>query len=237
MVIKFDTRELSLNQRKALASLIVDCAGGVDEDVVSTASLPAIEEAQDQTPEQAFTLAAPTANVSVITQSSEGSAVPAENDRLDKDGLPWDDRIHASSRVKVADGTWRKRRGIDEATVATVEAELKALMGLPVPPAPAPVPTPAAAFTAPAVAVLPASPTPIAAVPAPPPPAPVDDKQAFVQLIAKASAALNAKTLTQEQLTAAVVAAGVPSLPLLSNRPDLIPTVSTTLDTLIASAA
>lgn len=43
----------------------------------------------------------------------------------DSNGLPWDERIHASSKALNADGTWRTKRGVDKALVAQVEAELR----------------------------------------------------------------------------------------------------------------
>lgn len=46
---------------------------------------------------------------------------------VDSSGLPWDKRIHSSSKAVNADGTWRKLRGLnDAALVARVEAELRA---------------------------------------------------------------------------------------------------------------
>lgn len=58
---------------------------------------------------------------------------------LDAEGLPWDARIHASSKVKNAgDGTWRAKRGADEALVAQVKAQLRQAMGAPVVAAPPP---------------------------------------------------------------------------------------------------
>jgi hypothetical protein len=42
---------------------------------------------------------------------------------VDSKGDVWDGRIHAATRAKVADGTWRMKRGIDDATVAAVRAE------------------------------------------------------------------------------------------------------------------
>lgn len=45
---------------------------------------------------------------------------------LDVNGLPWDERIHSSSKNKNQDGTWRYTRGGDPAVRATVEAELRA---------------------------------------------------------------------------------------------------------------
>lgn len=74
----------------------------------------------------------------------------------DKNGLPWDERIHAGTKALNGDGTWKKRRGVDDATVAAVTAELMNIKGeaqnLPDPvavnvpesvPTPAPAPTPA----------------------------------------------------------------------------------------------
>jgi len=83
---------------------------------------------------------------------------PPAGVEVDKSGLPWDARIHsgpAKDKPKNADGTWRKKRGVDDATVAAVTAELRAAMQ---------APAPGNAVTAPAAAV---APTP--AQPAPPP--------------------------------------------------------------------
>lgn len=43
---------------------------------------------------------------------------------VDSAGVPWDARIHASSKATVADGTWRMKRGVDKAVVDAVTAEL-----------------------------------------------------------------------------------------------------------------
>lgn len=65
----------------------------------------------------------------------------------DKNGLPWDERIHAGTKALNGDGTWKKRRGVDDATVAAVTAELTGAAPAPTPapqpePTPAPTPTP-----------------------------------------------------------------------------------------------
>lgn len=67
----------------------------------------------------------------------------------DKNGLPWDERIHAGTKALNGDGTWKKRRGVDDATVVAVTAELTGAAPAPTPapqpdPTPAPAPTPAA---------------------------------------------------------------------------------------------
>lgn len=53
-------------------------------------------------------------------QKSEAEEVP----EFDKRGMPWDERIHASSKSINADGTWRNKRGIDKETLEAVEKEL-----------------------------------------------------------------------------------------------------------------
>lgn len=47
---------------------------------------------------------------------------------LDSRGLPWDERIHSSSRAINADGTWRYRKNVPDETKRDVEAELRGLV-------------------------------------------------------------------------------------------------------------
>lgn len=44
---------------------------------------------------------------------------------LDADGIPWDERIHASTKTQTGDGKWRKLRGVDEVLFGQVHAELQ----------------------------------------------------------------------------------------------------------------
>lgn len=70
------------------------------------------------------------------------SFTPATTDtHLDSSGLPWDARIHAGSRERNTDGSWRVRRRPKDtdqdawdATLARVTAELTDLMTIPVSP-------------------------------------------------------------------------------------------------------
>lgn len=173
---------------------------------------------------------------------------------LDKTGLPWDARIHAESKAKIADGTWRKKRGGDPALVTQVEAELRQVMGAapavplaPVASIPAPqaatVTMPTAGVASSAVAV-PAPPTAPVAPVAPPPPAPSappvgsvpqDARAQFVGLVGRASAAIQAGKVTQAEITQCCAAAGVPALPLLANRLDLVAQVAAQVDAMIAA--
>lgn len=58
---------------------------------------------------------------------TEAGLTVAPSDTLDANGLPWDDRIHSSSRARNADGSWRMKRGVQEHLVKEVEHELRAL--------------------------------------------------------------------------------------------------------------
>lgn len=93
--------------------------------------------------------------VAALTVSLPPFVLP-EPPSVDASGLPWDARIHSESKATVADGTWRKRRGVDPELVKQVEAELRggvpAAADIPAPPAPAVIPPPPAPIpeTAPA---------------------------------------------------------------------------------------
>jgi len=116
---------------------------------------------------------------------------------LDSDGLPWDARIHSSSRAKIANGMWKLRRGLDPAIVATVTAELKGAIA---------APAPSAALPAPAAATM-----------LPPPPPPVT----FPALIQK----ITSRGVSVATATAAVNKVGLASFNLLAVRPDLVASV------------
>ena len=113
------------------------------------------------------------AAVGPVHMQAASPAAAAEDEEVDvtgvvdADGLPWDPRIHSSSKQLVADGTWRKRRNTAKELFAEVEAELRGLSTVDAP-VDAPIPAP------------PPPPPPPAAVafanPAPPPPAAADNQ-------------------------------------------------------------
>ena len=45
---------------------------------------------------------------------------------MDKNGLPWDARIHAGTRTKNKDNTWKLKRGVEPEEVERVTAEYRA---------------------------------------------------------------------------------------------------------------
>lgn len=182
---------------------------------------------------------------------------------VDAAGLPWDGRIHsgpADKRPQNADKTWRKKRGVSDDEVATVEAELRAALGAP-PAAPATVPTPPAPIVpvapisevpaapvppAPAPASPPAAPVAVAPTPAPvaPPPTPAAAVTAsgpaaaapasnFAELMRKITALQASGTLTVEGTAQISAALGISGVRDLITRPDLVPS----FDALLPQAA
>ena len=188
-----------------------------------------------------------------VTKTASGIEVDAQ-------GLPWDGRIHASSRAKVVDGTWRLRRGVDDQIVTAVKRELQIAMG-----APTIAPAPEFVMSAPVVESddmtqffkEPEVPLPI--VPPPPfvntvvpPVTSVDISHlqevgaaqtvshtspaqtvshtspalTFMKLMQLITAKYQAKELDQAMIQAAITKVGLPSLPMLGSRPDLVQSVA-----------
>lgn len=228
--------KLSRTEREAVAAMIL--------------ALPpensAIEPDEDEeaNPSVAFGTPLPPATPAVsnvVTMPPNGNG----GSELDVAGLPWDARIHASSKAKTEDGHWRKKRGLADGEFERVEAELKALMAVPAPaaaPVPPPPPSPTVAVAEPIAAAIPSVPAATASVP--PPPAAIPNpiqavtegtREGYVALITKASAAIGAKKIAKEDLDSICTTLGVSSLPLLANRLDLVPQVSAALDALLAT--
>jgi len=70
-------------------------------------------------------LSGQTATVTASIEDEDNEGV-ASNAAFDATGLPWDERIHAGSKKQNADGTWKKRKGVQPVTISEVEAELRA---------------------------------------------------------------------------------------------------------------
>lgn len=148
------------------------------------------------------------------TPAPAPSATETGSVETDAAGLPWDYRIHASTKTKTADGKWKKKRSVADADRAKVEAELHQAMSIP-------APTDAPADAAPAPAPAP-EPEPETAPPPPPAaeqgtPAPTD----FMGLVGE----IGRIGANQEDINQACAACNppVPSFQALASRPDLIP--------------
>lgn len=136
---------------------------------------------------------------------------------LDTEGLPWDERIHSSTKSKYAKsnaqtgtvmGGWKRKRGVQPLTVDNVKAELRLIYPAP-PMAPvAPVAPPTAPVT--------------------PPVSP--DGNLYLPLMQKCTERINANELTLEAIVAVCNKHGVNTVPELAARSDLIPTVEAEIE-------
>lgn len=168
----------------------------------------------------------PVPSVPVMVTPVAPPAPPAPGIDVDAKGLPWDGRIHASSRAQNADGTWRQKRGVDPTAVTQVEAELRQTMGIGAPVAVPPPPP----FVAPVAPPVPPEITiPDMASAGAAPTASPSEPMSFPTLMQKITAAFASKTLSQEQIQTAIAGVGLPSLPMLGSRPDLVQQVAIAL--------
>lgn len=116
---------------------------------------------------------------------------------LDSKGFPWDERINSSNKTKNNDGSWKGKKGVDDATKEAVRAQLRAAgFGTPAPAASVPPPPLAA---------------PVGSVPPPPPTAasviPIAPATVDFPFLMQQYTALSAggKKLNMEDLNNAVV--------------------------------
>lgn len=168
---------------------------------------------------------------------------------IDAAGMPWDSRIHASTKTKTVKGVWKGKKGLnDAALVKRVEAELLATMALPpggTPQATAPAPV----FQQPQAAAAPVTLPPIAAPataavasntatasaptaslpPLPPLAIPQAAPTTVAELMAQAGPLMATLQMQPNALQEACTALGIPNLQALvaaqPPRPDLVTAV------------
>ena len=134
---------------------------------------------------------------------------PAPTGDVDSAGLPWDARIHAASKSKIGDGTWRMKKGVDEATKLAVVAELRGqapmahLAAAPAPVAPPPAPL--------AMPVTPVAPVPI-----------LPGLSPTTQLIIDISKATNLGKVSNAEMTAIANQLGLATLGEVQQHPELV---------------
>lgn len=170
----------------------------------------------------------PTTSGAVATAPASGAV------ELDAEGHPYDVRIHSAGKSKIANGTWKLKKGVDKALVTQINAQNKALVGATLPTAapalslvastPAPTDLPALA----AMPDLPALP-PVAQVP---PPDVEIDVTDYTSLMAWISQKLAVKpNTTKTRLDEALVhyrlvdVNGNPDSTAIQHRPEVIPTM------------
>lgn len=148
--------EFTLSIKTESTSELADIVAKLNGDQVVNKGGPLKQDIQRMVGEVVSETVVPTptpapVTVTVTNNTDDTVEVEPTNDTppaTDKNGLPWDERIHAGTKALNADGTWKKRRGVDDATVAVVTAELTGAAPQPEPtPAPTPTPQPETAPT------------------------------------------------------------------------------------------
>jgi len=142
---------------------------------------------------------------------------PQEDTVLDSRNMPWDDRIHASTKTQTKDGAWKLKKGVDKNLVAQVEAGY--LSGKVATYAETPTDT----LQNVAPVVTPPSETQIAPVVTPPSET-VEGTSitTYAELMAKVMSGV----VDPVSVTKACAKFGLNSLPLLAARQDLVPKVA-----------
>lgn len=175
----------------------------------------------------------PPAPVAPVPSAPAAPSTFAPGVELDKDGLPWDARIHAATKSKVADGSWKMKKGMGsmEVYVNQVKAELRATMAIPATPAAPAAPMPPVPPVAP--------PAPPAAPVAPVPPAPpvVAAPTDFAGFMGWIAGLIAAGRWSHAQTATALGSMQLPSAVALSSRPDLIPQAVQTITAMLPPAA
>lgn len=159
-------------------------------------------------------------------------APAASGPELDGEGLPWDKRIHASTKTRrQSDNTWKLIKGLDPAVVKAVKAELRQTMVAgPAPVTVTPLPVPTAPAAPEPAAFWPGEP---AAPVAPTPTAPPTYGAMCEWMVAKVSSG----AFTKDHVKEAFATVGLPTIPSLENREDLIPQIYQALCAVEAAGA
>lgn len=194
---------------------------------------------------RATTIAGITAPAAPDAGNIQAPDTAAADTVSDKDGIPWDARIHSETRKTNADGAWRYRRNLDPNVKAVVTLELKAKYGtqaplasIPAPPAPsAPPAPPAPVAPQPPAASLPVPNGLPVGVPNAPLPGVVSTSPAtnFRELMSKVNKAKGAGLLSEQQLTLACRAVNIDSITALASQPDKVPLVDAQINQILGA--
>lgn len=209
---------------------------------LSTAAVVQFETAPEVTPVTISTEIsnAPVPPVPPVENAASLVVPPPPNHapgvEVDSKGLPWDHRIHSREKTRLkSDNSWKYKRGVDDATIKEVEAQLRAVMAVPSPPPASTVTAPDNTETATPVSTVTASASD--APPPPPPPPPAEDEQTFKDLVRMITEAVTGGRTTQLAVIETIKKVGVESLPTLAVRPDLIPTAWKAIEDMISGVS
>lgn len=158
------------------------------------------------------------------------TSTPLAHTELDVQGIPWDSRIHARTKSKNPDGSWKAMRGLDPAKYQQVIAELGRIASIPhtVTPPTNPVPPPkppVAPITAPESEPLVVDGLPIE-----------DDELTFDGFLMKIMNAVDDKKIKREKIIELCAEFGLKGIPQLATNMDLLPEFNARIDKLLSKA-
>lgn len=206
-----------------------------------TASLTDIAQAFGETP--LAVPPAPSAEVQADTTTTSTTSATASDVEVDSRGLPWDGRIHASTKTRLAkDNSWKLKRGLDPQYVEQIEAELRQVMAIPSAPTVEPTIAPPAptetqglhpgqnAFNVATVNHLTAQGNAAKTAEVSTPQTGASSSDYSTWGMPELMRGLTAKKIDQAYVAQVVQQLGVPSIMALGARKDLIPLVAETLE-------
>lgn len=125
----FDSERVTIAAAPKLPEVAADFNGDDDEDD----SAPTINNLAEGLPLPNFTAAAVSKSASAASDfavvGADRTVATVVGGDLDARGLPWDERIHASTKTKNKDGSWRNKKGLEASLIKQIENELAAKVG------------------------------------------------------------------------------------------------------------
>jgi hypothetical protein len=213
----------------------------------SSAATPQTSTPGAPAPSPESTPAAPPVPTPGAVSAPAASTATVPGVELDSEGLPWDANIHASTKAKLQNGTWKVKRGTGEAYLNERKAVLRAALaaggnaGAPATPLPSASPVPAPGAGAPAPLPPVTGDAGNVQTPTPPPLPPITGGTAgsspvtLQQIMPRVTAAITAGTLTVDSAAAIVheLSDGkINNVAMLAVAPALLPAFAARLDAL-----
>lgn len=186
---------------------------------------------------------APPAQTTAVADDDDDGTItfnPVAGDApaLDARGVPWDARIHSSSRKINKTGEWKRQKGLQDAQFDPIEKELLAAVAAgnfqttvkaELPPTPAPPPPPPPSNGAGEIPAFldkrAAPPPPVADIPPAPAGAPT-----FADLMVKISPLIQHGKITHPRILELASSLGINGLHEFAKKPDMIPPMVMLLD-------
>ncbi len=150
----------------------------------------------------------PAASPAPPATSAAATQAPVSDGEQDRNGYVWDASIHASTKTKNADGTWRYKRGVADTVVEGVEAAQRAARGI-------------VGIGDGSTQITAVAPPPPVAAPPVPPAAPTAPGITFGELVKRTQEVMRVGKWMVLDMQNALKSIGLPDFPSLQSRPDL----------------